>query len=112
MIPAPFFSAEQQPLSVSGTSGSVTFTSKNAAMWPHVRVVNYGSEGCQVNLGGGTAVATASAGGTAGTYYVGAGEDVIFTRAAAGSDVKVSNVMSAITDTSTTTITFQIGIGS
>lgn len=113
MIPAPFFSAEQQPLSVTATSANVTFSSKNASQWPHVRIVNYGSEGCQVNIGGATAVATGSAAGTAGTYYVGAGEDVIFTRQAAESSVPVSNVMSAICDGSnSTTIVIQIGIGS
>lgn len=111
MIPAPFFCAEQQPLSVTATSASVTFTSKDQGQWPHVRVVNYGSEGCQVNLNGATAVDTAAAGGT-NQYYVGAGEDVIFTRSACGKGNQ-SAVMSAICDSSnSTTISFHIGIGS
>ena len=110
MIPAPFYCAEQQPLSASGTTGSVTFTSTDQAKWPHVRIVNYGSAGVQVNIQGATAVATASAAGTK-QYYVGAGEDVIFTRTAAG-DGNISASMSAITDSSTTTLAFHIGIGS
>lgn len=110
MIPRPFICAEQQPLAVSGTSASATFSSADQAKWPHVRIVNYGSNGCQVNLNGGTAVVTASAGGT-NQVYVGAGEDVVFTRSECGIGNQ-SAVMSAITDSSTTSLAIHIGIGS
>lgn len=105
MIPAPFLCAEQQPLSVTSTSGNVTFSSIDQGKWPHVRVVNYGSKGIQFNPAGSTAVATSSAAG-AQQVYIGAGEDVIFTRPTQGA------VMSAICDGSDSTlIAIHIGQG-
>lgn len=111
MIPAPFYCAEQQPLSVTATSASVTFGSAQQGQWPHVRIVNYGSFGCQVNIEGATAVNTTAAAGT-NQHYVGAGEDVIFSRVAGNVGIS-SNKMSAICDsTNTTTIVIEIGLGS
>ena len=109
MIPQPFLCTEQQPLSVSNSGGSgsqsVTFTSKSQQAQPHMRVANYGAKGCQIAFSA-TAVATSSAGGTT-QVYVGAGEDVIFTRP------NQNAVISAICDgTDTTTISIHIGLGS
>lgn len=63
-IPQNFQTVEQRILSVTSTSANVSFTSTAAKSAKDLLITNGGAKACQVNIGGATAVADASAGGT------------------------------------------------
>lgn len=98
---------EQQPLSVTSTSGNVHFTNAKSEGAPDCMVANYGTKGCQVVFGSSsstTAVATSSAAGT-NQVYIPAGAIMVVRKSG-------STYAAAICDGSdSTTIAFHTGTG-